>query len=135
MIYAPDMAFTLISISQLDGANCSVRFNKGICMIKNPSRHTIATIPRSDGLYCLVTEKSTQTDQVNVASVKMSISEAHCKLGHITHTAIRYVVTQNLITGIDLDLDLKPEFCEPCAKARSARQPFLQESQTTKYDE
>ena len=121
MIYAPDMAFTIISISQLDEANCSVRFNKGICTIKNPSRCTIATIPRSDGLYCLVTEKSTQTDQANVASVKMSISEAHCKLRHITHTAIRYAVTQNLITGIDLDLDLKPEFCEPCTKARSAR--------------
>lgn len=60
----------------------------------------------------------------------MSISEAHCKFGHITHTAIRYAVTQNLITGINLDLDSKPEFCEPCAKAKLARQPFLQESQT-----
>ena len=60
----------------------------------------------------------------------MSISEAHRKFGHITHTAIRYAVTQNLITGIDLDLNSKPEFCEPCTKAKSARQPFPQESHT-----
>jgi len=136
-IYAPDMAFTLISISRLDDAKCSVRFNKGMCMIKNPSGRTMATIPHSDGLYHLVTEKSTRTDQANVASVKMSISEAHRKLGHIAHSAIRYAITQNLITGIDLDLDSKPEFCEPCAKAKSARQPFPQESQTraTEYGE
>ena len=50
----------------------------------------------------------------------MSISEAHHKFGHIAHTAIQYAVTQNLITGVDLDLDSKPKFCEPCAKAKLA---------------
>jgi len=33
-IYAPDMAFTLISISQLDHANCSVTFKDGMCTVK-----------------------------------------------------------------------------------------------------
>ena len=35
-VYAPDMAFTLISISQLDDAGSSVIFHKGMCIIKNP---------------------------------------------------------------------------------------------------
>ena len=108
VVYTPDMAFTLISISRLDEANCAVMSNKGKCTVKNPSGHTMATIPQSDGLYHIITEKSTQTDQANIASTKMSISEAHCKFEHISHTAIQYAVTQNLITGIDLDLDLKP---------------------------
>jgi hypothetical protein len=98
------MAFTLISISRLDKADCAVTLNKGMCTIKNPSRHTMA-IPRSDGLYHIVTGKSTQTDQANIATTKMSISEAHRKFGHIAHAAIQYAITQNLITGIDLDLD------------------------------
>ena len=34
------------------------------------------------------------------------------------------------ITGIDLDESSKPEFCEACAKAKSAKQLFPQESQT-----
>ena len=51
VIYAPDMAFTLISISRLDNAECSVSFRKGMCTIKNPAGHTMVTIPRSDGLY------------------------------------------------------------------------------------
>ena len=35
-VYAPDMAFTLISVSQLDDAGSSVIFRKGMCIIKNP---------------------------------------------------------------------------------------------------
>lgn len=82
------MAFTLISISPLDKADCAVTFNKGMCMIKNPSGRTMATIPRYDSLYCVITGKSTQTDQVNIATTKMSVSEAHHKFRHIAHAAI-----------------------------------------------
>ena len=131
------MDFTLISISQLDEASCAVMFNKGMCTVKNPSGCTMATIPQSDGLYHIVTAKSTWTDQADIASTKMSISEAHGKFRHITHDVILYTVTQKLITGINLDLDSKPEFCEPGAKAKSAEQTFPKESQTrvTKYGE
>jgi hypothetical protein len=50
-IHAPEMAFTLTSISQLDKARYSVTFNQGMCTIKNKSGLVIATIPHSDGLY------------------------------------------------------------------------------------
>ena len=87
-IHVPDMAFTLISISRLDKAGYSVTFNKGMCTIKNRNRHTIATIPHSDGLYRVVTPKqSVNRDYANVTSEKMTISEAHRKLGHIAHAA------------------------------------------------
>jgi hypothetical protein len=60
----------------------------------------------------------------------MTISEAHRKLGHIAHAAIKHAISQGHITGIELDPDSKLEFCELCTKAKSARQPFLKESQT-----
>ena len=44
-IYAPDMAFTLISISQLEEVDCSVTFKKDMCTIQNPSGCIIATVP------------------------------------------------------------------------------------------
>ena len=74
---------------------------------------------------------------VNVAAGKMSISEAHRKLGHISHTAIKHAITSGRIARIHLDVDSKPEFCEPCAKAKSARQPFPKKSDTraTQYGE
>ena len=130
-IYAPDMAFTLVSISQLDNAGSSITFSKGMCIIKNPNGQTMATIPRANGFYCLVDPyKSNPSGHANIVAGKMSISEAHCRLGHISHTAIKHAITSGRITGIDLDMDSKPDFCKPCTKAKSACQPFPKESDT-----
>ena len=137
-IHAPEMAFTLISISRLDKAGYSVTFNKGMCTIKDKTGCVIATIPHSDGLYRVVAPKeSGNRDYANVASEKMTISEAHRKLGHIAHAAVKHAISNGYITGIELDEDSKPEFCEACEKAKSARQPFPKESDTraTKYGE
>ena len=54
----------------------------------------------------------------------MTISEVLRRLGHISHTAIKHAISSGQITGINLDMDLKPEFCEPCAKEKSIQQPF-----------
>ena len=137
-IHAPDMAFTLISISRLDKAGYSVTFKKGMCTINDKNNHTIATIPHSDGLYRVIGSKEPgDRDYANVASEKMTISEAHRKLGHIAHAAVKHAVDQGYITGIILDSNSKPEFCEACAKAKSTRQPYPLESLTraTKYGE
>ena len=61
---------------------------------------------------------------------KMSITEAHRKLGHISSDAIRHAVSKGFITGINLDESSKPEFCDACEKAKSARQPYPKESNT-----
>ena len=130
-IHAPDMAFTLISISRLDKAGFSITFIKGMCTIKNPKGQTIATIPNSDGLYKIATDKSINTSETaNTASGKMSISEAHREMGHIAHSAIRHAISNGLIAGMELDNNSKPDFCNACAKAKSARQPFPKESIT-----
>jgi hypothetical protein len=137
-IFAPDMAFTLISVSRLDRAHCSVDFQKSLCTIRNPEGRIMATIPRANGLYRLANlNKSNCAEHANLATGKMSISEAHRKLGHISHNAIRHAISSGRITGIDLDMDSKPEFCEPCVKAKSARQPFPKKSDTraTNYGE
>ena len=129
-IHAPDMAFTLISISRLDKANYKVTFNRGMCTIIDPKGRTIATIPHSDGLYRITPSETSTSDHANIATSKMNINEAHRKLGHISSAAIKYAVSKGYITGIELDNDSKPEFCEACTKAKSATQPFPKESQT-----
>ena len=75
--------------------------------------------------------------RTGAASGKMSISEAHRKLGHLAYGAISHAISKGFIAGIELDNDSKPEFCDACAKAKSARQPFPKESKTraTKYGE
>ena len=137
-IHAPDMAFTLISVGRLDDAKCSTAFSGGMCTIRNPSGHTMVTIPCANGLYCVTAPEDPPTvNYASIAMVKLTISEAHRKLGHITPSAIKYAITKGHITGIQLDPESKPEFCKACAKAKAARQPFPKESEThtTKYGE
>ena len=130
-IYAPEMAFTLISVSHLDQANCSTTFKGGQCIIQNPKGMVIATLPLSNDLYRLAKTSSTNLSaHANLTSAKMTIQEAHLKFSHIAHDAIKFGVTKGLIFGIDLDLTSKPEFCDACAKAKASRQPFPKISNT-----
>jgi hypothetical protein len=133
-VHSPDMAFTLISVRRLDTAGYTVNFGKGMCRI-NKSGRTLATIPNADGLYRITMSKD--KDYANVASTKISINEAHRKLGHISYDAIKHAISKGHITGIELDSDSKPDFCEACAKAKSAREPFPKQSKTraTNYGE
>jgi GAG-pre-integrase domain len=87
-------------------------------------------IPHSDRLYKMAANCSHVSSTANVASEKMSISEVHMKLGHVLHFAIKHAIVNGLITGIDLNINSKPEFCKACAKAKSACQPFPKESDT-----
>ena len=118
-IHAPEMAFTLISVSRLDKAGFQVTFKKGMCMIMNPKAQVIATIPHFNGLYQIAALKPTKEgDYSATASGKMSISEAHRKLGHISYGAIQNSILKGYITGIELESSSKPEFCEACAKVK-----------------
>jgi hypothetical protein len=135
-IHTLDMAFTLISISRLDKAGYKVTFEKGMCKIMNSKGHVIATIPHSDGLYRVTaTKSSTGRSYAAAASGEMTISKAHRKLGHVSCRAISHAISKGYITGIELEANSKLEFCEVCAKAKAARQPFPKESDTraTKY--
>ena len=97
----------------------------------NPNGHTIATIPHSDGLYCVIIPNETQTSHhANAATGKMDINEAHRKLGHISPVAIKHAISKGYITRIELDKKSKPDFCKACVNAKSARQPFPKQSET-----
>ena len=90
-IHAPDMAFTLISVGQLDDVKCSATFSSGTCTICNPSSCTMVTIPYTNSLYHVTAPEDPPTvNYVSIAMVKLTISKAHWKLGHITPSAIKY---------------------------------------------
>ena len=109
-----------------------------MCTIINQKGQVIATIPHSEGLYRITTSKTANKPEVAAtASGKMTISEAHRKLGHLAYGAVSHAISKGFITGIELESGSKPEFCDACAKAKSARQPFPKERKTraTKYGE
>ena len=131
------MAFTLILISRLDKAGYQVTFKKGMCTIFNLKGQVIATNLHSNGLYRIIGKHDKDRGVAAVASGKMSISEALRKLAHLAYGAVTHTISKGYIAGIDLDTNSKLEFCDACAKAKAARQPFPKESKSraTKYGE
>ena len=126
-IYASNMTFMLISVSCLNEVNGSTTFSSGMCTIKSATGCTIATILHADGLYHVIKAKESPiVDSANVTSVKWMISNVHCKLGHIVHSAIKYTITQRPHHWHPT----RPKFCELCTKAKLAQQPFPKESET-----
>ena len=109
-IHTPEIAFMLISIGHLDKESCQVIFGKGVCTIHNHKGRVMVVIPHEDGLYQFAYGGP---EHANIVLAKMSISEAHCKLCHIGHATICHTVSKGMITGIELDMELKSKFCKP----------------------
>ena len=74
-----------------------------MCTIFNLKGQIIAMIPHSDGLYRIIGKHDKVGGMAGVASGKMSISEAHRKLGHLAYGAVTHAISKGYIAGIDLD--------------------------------
>jgi hypothetical protein len=134
--YSPQMAFTLMSVSCVDQARFSLFIKNRACAICSSKSNIIGCIPLVWGLY-QVSGMFNQSSipSANSASKLMSISELHYKMGHVNHDNLHKMVKQRMVTGLDVDLDSKPEFCKACVKAKADWKLFPKKSEMvyTKY--
>jgi hypothetical protein len=66
-LYAPAMAFTLISASRLDRAGYSLTIGNGSCTIKSPSQQVIGRVPMSGGSYKIPARNSAEAMSANTS--------------------------------------------------------------------
>lgn len=81
-----------------------------------PKCTVIAEIPQVGGLYSIVLA---ETHRMNIAKGKLTICEAHHILGHISQTAVKHMVENGLVEGLEIDSSSLPEFCDVCTKAKA----------------
>ncbi|RDB30590.1 Retrovirus-related Pol polyprotein from transposon TNT 1-94 [Hypsizygus marmoreus] len=118
--YAPQMAFTLISVSCLHRAGYFLYIKDGMCITCSPKlqQRIIGCVSELRGLYCADSSTVSSSPQLNI------------------NLASKEAVHLGMITGIELDMTSEPEFCKPCIKGKATRHSFPKESETeyTKYD-
>jgi len=92
----------------MDKKGYQINFNDGICTIRTPkpNRCTIGLIPQTNGLYrvSIAPQGTTNSPEGALATLKM--------------------VKEKTITGINLDLESKPNFCPQCVEAKATNRPF-----------
>ena len=88
--YSPEVAYTLVSVGNLDEKGFSVKFGEGMCVITDPDGNIVGKVPKNNkGLYCV--EHSPET--ANVATEQLTLDQFHRRMGHISPKSAHKLVS------------------------------------------
>ena len=122
VLHAPDMALTIVSIGRIARSGCAVIFEDDVCRIKRGGK-IIGVVPASaNGLY-----RVDHLEMAGSATTDVSLLSLHRRLGHISALAIRTLVRQGAVTGINLTDDGRAISCESCEYAKTTRKVIRKE--------
>ena len=123
MLYAPKIAFTLISIGRCDDAGYHTKFPHQKCVIKSVIGKTLLQAPKIYGLYCMNNELAK-----NQAYQSLMAVEIHKKLRHISQKTLRHLLKHSMILGIELDSIGDKITCDASIKSKIACKPLPKDS-------
>jgi hypothetical protein len=138
VLCAPNIAFTLISTSQIMSAGLSIHMELGWCEIWSQKlKKLIVRIPEVDGLYRIAGLEHTAAVAPAKLKMKMSLTQLHQCMGHISFAATKAMITKGMVEGIEITSSPDNTFCETCVKAKITQQPFPDQlnSRAIKYGE
>jgi hypothetical protein len=125
VLYAPAMGITLVSISRVVAAKCTVVFSDATCRIFDSKRELVGVIPVGNGLYRVIHKP--RLEEVSMAAEMVTINDLHCRMGHIAFDAARDLVRRGLVEGLELDESSQPGSCDSCEYAKATRKPIRRE--------
>jgi hypothetical protein len=132
VLYSQTMGITLVSIGQITSAGSSVLFTGDTCQIYDPSKTLLAQVPKRGGLYRNYTPCPGQAGYAGKVKETLTIDELQRKLGHVSHNYIKQLLRRKLVTGVELDENSKPTFCESCEWGKKHRKPIQKERKESK---
>jgi hypothetical protein len=123
VLHCPELSHNLLSISNLCDKNNTVTFTKSGCIARsNESGKIIMSGVRQGSMYiCGLNLASTALMAARNNKPCTLTDLWHRRLGHISHKSLRLLA--HISTGITLDSN-PTDLCEPCAMAKSHREPF-----------
>ena len=128
-LYAPSIAFTLISLSRADKAGYTTVIQDGELHLIDRTHNNvvIGKIPAVNGLWSVRSAKALENGTSllpgNRVSTAVSLMDLHRCLGHISPSTAAQLIDKQILTGVTLR-DRNVEFCEVCALAKIKRHPF-----------
>lgn len=121
VFYVPNLRKNLLSVKCLENANIKVVFQNGKVQLYQEG------IKIGEGIRSTLYEL-----ELHVNSTECCVSEVECeesklwhrRLGHLSYSEMKKLVTNKLVEGMnDLKLN-KVEFCEACVNGKLTRMPF-----------
>jgi transposase InsO family protein len=130
VLYTPEAANSLLSISKLDDAGGEAIFRRGWCTLTNAKGTKLATAKKMGKLYILDV-KPRDEDHANISSESTETwNSLHRKYGHLSISSLEKLVNSKLISGLAVSPNSPPfTQCEACIQAKQHRQPYPKESE------
>lgn len=117
VLYAPESAANLLSLSKIVGKGFSVLFTPGDFYIVD-NKGTCLAMKEENGIYRLDVPR----EKVYFAAGSPNAELWHKRLGHLSYQGVKEF-SRNSVTGVTINnFEISP--CEPCIKRKQHRQPF-----------
>ena len=124
VLYVPDLAYNLFSISKSTAAGKTAVFDGRNFEIRMDDGRVVATGSRHGSLYHL----SLENEHVTYTAGSASEDLWHRRYGHLGEQSLKKLVSDNLVTGLDYNTTKKLAFCEGCVEGKHHRSEFPQSS-------
>ena len=125
VLYVPDLAKNLFSVSAAAKRGYSIELHQSGCVILDKFQKISGSGKLQNNLYVLdVNEKNVGFHDVNIASNEHPEELWHQRFGHLSKNNLRLLRDQKLVTGMDFHPAKESEFCEGCAHGKQKRASF-----------
>lgn len=121
VLYIPEVAANLLSVSQLTKNGCRVEFTCNGCNIYNCNNDLIATATLVNNMYKLNTVTGTAC-AVFTNESKADLYTWHRRMGHLNMTDLKKL--ESCAEGINITKHNEIPVCTPCCEGKQTRFPF-----------
>ena len=132
VLYVPDLAKNLFSVSAVTKKKYSMSFDQEKCVIVDKNGNVVGSGKVCDNLFVLdVPQMKKKSHDVNAASELSEASSEHLwhqRYGHLGLKNLRMLRDKELVQGLKFQSSQESTFCDGCAKGKQKRMPFPKES-------
>ena len=128
VLYVPDLAFNLISVSKVTAAGYKISFDDNQALIKNGAGILRAVAKRVNSLYLFDADVLSGGPTTQCLAVSEDLW--HARFGHLHESALQTLAKDELVNGFDYNQSKKLSFCEACTMGKMHRLPFPKSSES-----
>lgn len=123
VLYVPELAYNLVSVSRAAEAGKTAHFTDTDCEFRNEEGETIARAVRQGSLYYLKSAMKSQ-QSVNVVQAENNERLWHRRFGHLNEQSMQKLVKKQLVSQLDYDTSGEIGVCEACIGGKQCKNSF-----------
>ena len=123
VLYVPELAYNLVSVSRAAEAGKSVNFHDLGCEFLNEADETVALSVRQGSLYYLKFAMKSH-EGVYVAQAENKERLWHRRFGHLNEQSMQKLVRKGLVNQLDYNTSGEIGICEACIGGKQCKNSF-----------